>query len=86
MREPIPSSSASPYDFSKVRVLVVGDVMLDRYWYGQSNRISPEAPVMVVNVQQEETRLGGAGNVAANVASLGAHALLMGLMGEDQAG
>lgn len=86
MREPIPSSSASPYDFSKVRVLVVGDVMLDRYWYGQSNRISPEAPVVVVNVQQEETRLGGAGNVAANVASLGAHALLMGLIGEDQAG
>jgi D-beta-D-heptose 7-phosphate kinase/D-beta-D-heptose 1-phosphate adenosyltransferase len=69
-----------------VRVLVVGDVMLDRYWYGQSNRISPEAPVVVVNVQQEETRLGGAGNVAANVASLGAQALLMGLMGEDQAG
>lgn len=79
-------TSTGTYDFSKVRVLVVGDVMLDRYWYGQSNRISPEAPVVVVNVNQEETRLGGAGNVAANVASLGAQALLMGLIGDDQAG
>ncbi|NDH67909.1 MAG: bifunctional D-glycero-beta-D-manno-heptose-7-phosphate kinase/D-glycero-beta-D-manno-heptose 1-phosphate adenylyltransferase HldE, partial [Gammaproteobacteria bacterium] len=65
---------------------VVGDVMLDRYWYGQSNRISPEAPVVVVNINQEETRLGGAGNVAANIASLGANALLMGLIGDDAAG
>ncbi|MFM7802540.1 MAG: PfkB family carbohydrate kinase, partial [Limnohabitans sp.] len=75
-----------PCNFSKARVLVVGDVMLDRYWHGQSNRISPEAPVVVVNVQQEEVRLGGAGNVAANVASLGATALLMGLIGDDQDG
>ena len=86
MIDPNKASSTGPYDFSKVRVLVVGDVMLDRYWYGQSNRISPEAPVVVVNINQEETRLGGAGNVAANVASLGANALLMGLMGDDQAG
>jgi D-beta-D-heptose 7-phosphate kinase / D-beta-D-heptose 1-phosphate adenosyltransferase len=86
MPDPIKSAVAGPYDFSKARVLVVGDVMLDRYWYGQSNRISPEAPVVVVNINQEEIRLGGAGNVAANVAALGAKALLMGLIGEDQDG
>jgi D-beta-D-heptose 7-phosphate kinase/D-beta-D-heptose 1-phosphate adenosyltransferase len=86
MRDLNNSSSTAHYDFSNVRVLVVGDVMLDRYWYGQSNRISPEAPVVVVNINQEEVRLGGAGNVAANVASLGANALLMGLIGEDPAG
>ena len=86
MRDLNKSTVAGPYDFSKARVLVVGDVMLDRYWYGQSNRISPEAPVVVVNINQEEIRLGGAGNVAANVAALGAKALLMGLIGEDQDG
>ena len=86
MHDPIKSTVAGPYDFSKARVLVVGDVMLDRYWYGQSNRISPEAPVVVVNINQEEIRLGGAGNVAANVAALGAKALLMGLIGDDQDG
>ena len=56
------------------RVLVVGDVMLDRYWFGDVNRISPEAPVPVVHVQRQEDRLGGAANVARNAAALGAQA------------
>jgi len=55
-----------------VRVLVVGDTMLDRYWTGTVDRISPEAPVPVVKVEQVQERAGGAGNVAANIASLGA--------------
>ncbi len=81
-----PMTKSGLHDFSSASVLVVGDVMLDRYWHGQSQRISPEAPVVVVNVQQEEVRLGGAGNVAANVASLGAKVFLMGLIGRDQSG
>ncbi len=67
-------------------VLVVGDVMLDRYWFGEVDRISPEAPVPVVHVQREEFRLGGAANVAFNVASLGAAVTLMSVMGDDEAG
>ncbi|MGD2081630.1 MAG: bifunctional D-glycero-beta-D-manno-heptose-7-phosphate kinase/D-glycero-beta-D-manno-heptose 1-phosphate adenylyltransferase HldE [Chromatiales bacterium] len=67
------------------RVLVVGDIMLDRYWYGDSERISPEAPVPVVHVRSEEERLGGAGNVAANVAALGGQAAVVALVGEDTA-
>ncbi|MGH8580239.1 MAG: bifunctional heptose 7-phosphate kinase/heptose 1-phosphate adenyltransferase, partial [Gammaproteobacteria bacterium] len=58
------------------RVLVVGDVILDRYWYGTTRRISPEAPVPVVQVQRTEERAGGAGNVALNVRSLGGQAVL----------
>ena len=61
---------------SAARVLVVGDVMLDRYWFGDVNRISPEAPVPVVHVQRKEDRLGGAANVARNAAALGAQARL----------
>ncbi len=72
-------------DFSKGCVLVVGDVMLDRYWYGPVSRISPEAPVPVVRVEQTEERPGGAGNVALNVASLGASVRLVGLVGNDEA-
>ena len=72
-------------DFSKARVLVVGDVMLDRYWSGSSNRISPEAPVPVVNVQECVDRAGGAANVALNIASLGANVTLAGLVGNDEA-
>ncbi|MGB5744571.1 MAG: bifunctional heptose 7-phosphate kinase/heptose 1-phosphate adenyltransferase, partial [Sedimenticolaceae bacterium] len=53
-------------DFSAARLLVVGDVMLDRYWYGDAGRISPEAPVPIVHVQRREERAGGAGNVAMN--------------------
>lgn len=72
-------------DFSAARVLVVGDVMLDCYVHGATTRISPEAPVPVVRVQQEEDRLGGAGNVAVNVAALGAASALVGLVGDDAA-
>lgn len=68
------------------KVLVIGDLMLDRYWHGGSSRISPEAPVQVVNVNQIEERPGGAGNVALNIASLGSAATLIGITGEDEAG
>jgi len=68
------------------RVLIVGDVMLDRYWFGDVNRISPEAPVPVVHVQRTEERLGGAANVACNVAALGAHAGLLCVVGVDEPG
>ncbi|MDP3842899.1 MAG: D-glycero-beta-D-manno-heptose-7-phosphate kinase [Oxalobacteraceae bacterium] len=68
------------------RILVVGDVMLDRYWFGDVNRISPEAPVPVVHVAKSEERLGGAANVARNVAALGANAGLLGVVGQDEAG
>jgi rfaE bifunctional protein kinase chain/domain len=71
---------------AQARVLVVGDVMLDRYWFGEVDRISPEAPVPVVRVARREDRLGGAANVARNVAALGAHATLLGLIGCDEPG
>lgn len=72
-------------DFSRARVLVVGDLMLDRYWHGDTSRISPEAPVPVVRVGDAEQRPGGAGNVALNVAALGGQATLIGLAGDDEA-
>lgn len=68
------------------RVLVVGDVMLDRYWFGEVDRISPEAPVPVVRVARREDRLGGAANVARNVVALGGQATLIGIVGSDEAG
>ncbi|MCM2492364.1 D-glycero-beta-D-manno-heptose-7-phosphate kinase [Burkholderia glumae] len=68
------------------RVLVVGDVMLDRYWFGNVNRISPEAPVPVVHVQRQEERLGGAANVARNIVTLGAAAGLLCVVGTDEPG
>ncbi len=68
------------------RVLVVGDVMLDRYWFGEVARISPEAPVPVVRVTRSDERLGGAANVARNLASLGARACLVGVIGDDEPG
>jgi len=71
--------------FESAPVLVVGDVMLDRYWHGGTSRISPEAPVPVVKVDQIEDRPGGAANVALNIAALGAPALLVGVTGEDEA-
>jgi len=71
---------------SQVRLLVVGDVMLDRYWFGEVNRISPEAPVPVVKVERMEERLGGAANVARNAASLGAVSALLSVVGDDEAG
>lgn len=74
-----------PPDFSAAHVVVVGDVMLDRYWHGSTNRISPEAPVPIVKVENDEFRAGGAGNVALNIASLGGAAELVGLVGRDEA-
>jgi len=71
---------------TQVRLLVVGDVMLDRYWFGEVNRISPEAPVPVVKVERQEERLGGAANVARNAASLGAVTALLSVVGNDDAG
>lgn len=71
---------------SKARVLVVGDVMLDRYWFGDVERISPEAPVPVLLVGKQDERLGGAANVAINAASLGASVTLMGVVGNDEPG
>lgn len=70
--------------YSAARVLVVGDLMLDRYWHGSTSRISPEAPVPVVHVKHNEQRAGGAGNVALNIAALGAKASLMGFVGQDE--
>lgn len=72
--------------FDRAHILVVGDVMLDRYWHGGTSRISPEAPVPVVKVTQVEDRPGGAGNVALNIAALGAGASLIGVIGYDEAG
>lgn len=71
-------------DFSKARVLIVGDVMLDQYWHGNTKRISPEAPVPIVHVKGNEERAGGASNVALNVVGLGASAILLGLVGNDE--
>jgi rfaE bifunctional protein kinase chain/domain len=68
------------------RVLVVGDLMLDRYWFGAVDRISPEAPVPVVRIEREEARLGGAGNVALNISRLGAPSCLLSAVGRDEAG
>lgn len=72
-------------NFTNCRVLVLGDVMLDRYWHGQTARISPEAPVPVVKVGQHDFIPGGAANVAVNIAALGAKVTLLGLVGEDEA-
>ncbi|EHB56268.1 Bifunctional protein hldE [Mycolicibacterium rhodesiae JS60] len=72
-------------DFQEARVLVVGDLMLDRYWHGDTSRISPEAPVPVVLVNGVEERAGGAGNVALNICDLGGRAAAIGLTGDDEA-
>ena len=82
--------NAQKYPLSKERlaqakVLVVGDVMLDRYWYGAVDRISPEAPVPVVRITREENRLGGCANVAFNAVSVGAQASLLSVVGDDEA-
>ena len=94
MNDPIPSRLLAADSFrrqaapqlSSVRLLVVGDVMLDRYWFGDVSRISPEAPVPVVRIERREERLGGAANVARNAAALGAHTGLLGVVGDDEAG
>ena len=75
----------SKEQLSQARVLVVGDVMLDRYWYGAVDRISPEAPVSVVRVTREEERIGAAANVAYNVVTLGAQSSLLTVVGDDEA-
>jgi len=72
-------------DLVKKRILVVGDVMLDRYWHGDVGRISPEAPVPVVHIRSEENRLGGAANVALNVKTLGGQVTLLTMVGQDDA-
>ena len=80
------SASTDMPPFHQASVLVVGDVMLDRYWHGKANRISPEAPVPVVRISGNEDRPGGAANVALNIAALGAAATLAGITGRDEAG
>src|SRR5215831_14265126 len=72
-------------DFSKTRILCLGDVMLDRFAYCDTERISPEAPVPVLRLRESKSMLGGAGNVARNIAALGGKAVLMGLVGSDVA-
>ena len=79
----------SPYPIAQIKnkkILVIGDMMLDRYWFGEVDRISPEAPVPVVRVVKKEDRLGGAANVARNVVSLGGQATLLGVIGVDEGG
>jgi D-beta-D-heptose 7-phosphate kinase/D-beta-D-heptose 1-phosphate adenosyltransferase len=73
-------------DFSRVRVLVAGDAMLDEYWFGDTARISPEAPVPIVRTRSAEQRAGGAANVAMNIAALGAETVLVGVVGTDERG
>ena len=75
----------SKEQLAQAKVLVVGDVMLDRYWYGAVDRLSPEAPVPVVRITREENRLGGCANVAFNAVSVGAQASLLSVVGDDEA-
>jgi rfaE bifunctional protein kinase chain/domain len=82
----VPAKRSRLPDLARARVLVVGDVMLDRYWFGDVSRISPEAPVPVVRVERTEERPGGAANVARNAAALGATVGLLSVVGEDEAG
>src|SRR5580765_4525806 len=72
--------------FAGRRLMVLGDLMLDRYLWGRVDRISPEAPVPVVDIERESWSLGGAGNVAANLCALGAEAMLAGVVGDDADG
>ena len=72
--------------FNGLRILVIGDVMLDAYVMGKVNRISPEAPVPIVSLENEDARIGGAGNVALNLLALGAKPIICGVIGEDSSG
>lgn len=81
MRSSLPSSE----EIAQRRILVVGDIMLDRYWHGEVSRISPEAPVPVVLIRHQENRLGGAANVALNIRTLGARVTLLSMVGQDAA-
>ena len=69
--------------FSQIKVAVIGDVMLDTYWWGKVDRISPEAPVPIVAVSKREERIGGAGNVALNIRALGASVSVISVVGKD---
>jgi len=80
------SAASKLQQLATARVLVIGDVMLDRYWIGDVDRISPEAPVPIVSVKQTDERIGGAGNVARNITALGGLCSLMGIVGNDAAG
>jgi D-beta-D-heptose 7-phosphate kinase / D-beta-D-heptose 1-phosphate adenosyltransferase len=82
MPYPLPKTLPS---FANTSVLVVGDIMLDRYWFGETGRISPEAPVPIVNIQSTDNRPGGAANVALNIAALEAKVTLLGITGDDEA-
>ncbi len=73
-------------DFEKKNILIIGDVMVDSYWWGSVNRISPEAPVPIVLVNKREYRLGGAANVALNIKQLGANPILCSVIGDDHEG
>lgn len=87
MEKSILSTAMPVHDhLHSLRVLILGDIMLDRYWFGDVNRISPEAPVPVALIQKCEDRLGGAANVARNIVSLGSQATLLGITGHDEAG
>src|SRR5579864_6235423 len=72
--------------FSKARIAVIGDLMLDRYLFGTVSRLSPEAPVPILDIYKDEWRLGGAANVANNIHTLGSNALLIGVVGDDSKG
>jgi rfaE bifunctional protein kinase chain/domain len=85
MTQNVNNMAVTREQMAAARVLVVGDVMLDRYWYGAVDRISPEAPVPVVRITREEERNGGAANVAYNVVTLGAQASLLTVVGDDEA-
>jgi D-glycero-beta-D-manno-heptose-7-phosphate kinase len=86
MSSPKKSFAAYREAVARTRLLVVGDVMLDRYWFGEVERISPEAPVPVVKIARNEERPGGAANVARNAAALGAQVTLISVVGDDEAG
>src|ERR1700733_2922539 len=82
MQHPLPKILP---DFSQAQVLVIGDVMLDRYWFGDTARISPEAPVPIVKINSTDNRPGGAGNVALNINAQGAKEIFLGNDSNDQA-
>src|SRR5436853_1245114 len=86
MPTPILDFDALAQDIAHRTVLCVGDLMLDEFVYGEVSRISPEAPAPVIAAQRSETNIGGAGNVARNIVSLGARCIFVGLIGEDDAG
>ncbi len=86
MNAPLKTFAAYRERVARTRLLVVGDVMLDRYWFGDVERISPEAPVPVVKIARNEERPGGAANVARNAAALGAQVTLISVVGDDEAG